>query len=44
MKPSHWLDLIDVFIRVLCIIRQVLSQFWNGGDGAESDAESGNRE
>ena len=34
MKPSHWLDLIDVAMRVLSIIHQVLSQLWNGkGDG-----------
>jgi hypothetical protein len=34
MKPSHWLDLVDVAIRILSIIRHLLTQLWGGqGDG-----------
>ena len=38
MKPSHWLDLIDIGMRVLAIVRQLLSELWGGqGDGEVAD-------
>jgi len=40
MKPSHWLDLVDIAIRVLSIVRHLLTELWSGqgsGDGVASE-------
>jgi hypothetical protein len=49
MKPSHWLDVIDIAIRLLAIARQLLSELWsgqgdgNGGDHNGRDSDDGDR-
>ncbi len=35
MKPSHWLDLIDIAMRILGIARQLLSELWGGQGNGE---------
>ena len=40
MKLSHWLDLVDIAIRVLSIVRHLLTELWSGqgsGDGVASE-------
>jgi hypothetical protein len=38
MKPSQWLDVIDIGIRLLAIARQLLSELWSGqGNGNDGD-------
>jgi hypothetical protein len=40
MKPSHWLDLVDITIRVLNIIRHLLTELWGGqGNGGVTAGE-----
>jgi len=40
MKPSQWLDVIDIGIRLLAIARQLLSELWSGqGNGNDGDRD-----
>ena len=35
MKPSQWLDLIDIAMRILAIARQLLAELWSGQGNGE---------
>jgi len=40
MKPSQWLDVIDIVMRILVMARQLLSQLWSGqGDGEVTEGD-----